>query len=135
MTRVLAAAGAALVLSLTACSSGGTVPDSTPPATRPPFRTTTPGPIETAPSGTATPVPAARWDAIVADLADRGVSDEPQLVSAEAVTFANGALGCPKPGVAYTQQVVEGMRVVVRAGGASYDYRFGRGDKPVLCER
>ena len=99
---------------------------------RPPFATSTRGPI--GPSGTPTEVPDARWDAIVADLASRGVTGEPELVSAESVSWPNGALGCPKPGMAYTQALVDGMRVVVEVDGATYDYRFGRGDAPVLCE-
>ncbi len=49
--------------------------------------------------------------------------------------FNDGSLGCPKPGVQYTQALVDGMRVVVTAGGRTYDYRFGTGDTPVLCER
>ena len=107
-------------------------PTSPTPSGRPPFATTTPGLIR--PSGTPAEVPDARWDAIVADLATRGVSGEPALVSAESVTWPNGALGCPKPGMAYTQALVDGMRVVVEVDGTTYDYRFGRGDSPVLCE-
>lgn len=110
--------------------TGGPMTEST----RPPLRTTTPGPV--APSGTPAAVPAARWEAIEADLAARGVTAGPELVSAEAVTFTDGALGCPEPGLSYTQALVDGMRVVVTAGGTTYDYRFG-GDaaSPKLCER
>ena len=108
--------------------------DTTQPASsRPPFRTTTPGPIST--PGTPAEVPADRWDAIVADLAGRGVTGTPELVSAKAVTWNSGALGCPRPGVSYTQALVPGMRVVVRVEGTTYDYRFGRTDSPRLCER
>ncbi len=101
-------------------------------SSRPPFETTTPGPV--GPSGEPTDVTTSQWDAIVADLARRGVEGEPQLVSAEAVQWTNGALGCPKPGMAYTQAIVDGMRVVVTVEGTPYDYRFGRADTPVLCE-
>ncbi len=122
------------VLTLTACATGEPAAEPTPSASgRPPFRTTTPGPI--APSGTPADVPAARWDAIVADLAARGVSATPQLVSAEAVVFNDGSLGCPTPGVSYTQAQVDGLRVVVSAAGRTYDYRFGAGDAPTLCRR
>lgn len=103
------------------------------PSSRPPFATSTRGPI--ASSGTPADVSAARWGAIVADLSGRNVGGEPEIVSAESLTWPNGALGCPKPGNSYTQAVVEGMRVVVTAGGTTYDYRFGRGDAPTLCER
>lgn len=123
-------AAAALLLSLTACMTGGDMPNES--LSRAPFETSSPGAI--APSGTPIDVPQQAWDAIVADLAQRGVSAEPELVSAEAVTWNNGALGCPKPGMNYTQALVDGMRVVVTAGGEAYDYRFGSGDSPVLCE-
>ncbi|MFB7894258.1 hypothetical protein ACFC1I_18800 [Microbacterium sp. NPDC056044] len=113
-----------------------TQPEPTPApssSTRPPFASASPGPL--APTGTPVPVPPARWDAIVADLSSRGVTGTPELVSSEAVTWNNGALGCPSPGVSYTQAIVEGMRVVVSVGGTTYDYRFGTTDSPRLCTR
>ena len=110
--------------------------DPTPSASatsRPPFQTATPGPI--APTGTPVAVPPARWDALVADLGARGVTATPELVSAEAVTFSDSSLGCATPGQSYTQALVDGLRVVVTAGGQTYDYRFGTGDAPKLCTR
>lgn len=134
MKRPLLAVGAVLLLSLTACASGGTVADSPTPS-RPPFATTTPGPLKTpTPTGTPTDVPPARWDAIVADLQTRGVSGEPTLVSATAVTWNSGALGCPQPGMSYTQATVDGMQVIVDVDGTPYDYRFGNGNSPMLCQ-
>jgi hypothetical protein len=87
------------------------------------------------PTGVPVDVPAARWDAIVNDLAARGVSAAPTLVSAEAITWPDGSLGCGKPGESYTQALVDGMRVVVEADGKTYDYRFGTSDTPKLCEQ
>ncbi len=104
-----------------------------PSPSRPPFQRTTPGPIT--PTGEPVTVPPARWDAIVADLAERGVTGTPELVSAHAVTWTNGALGCPSPGVSYTQAIVDGMQVVVEVDGTTYDYRFGTTDTPKLCTR
>lgn len=129
---ILAAAGLIVLLSLTACATGGPMTDPTPSSSRPPFETTTPGPI--GPSGAPTEVSTAQWDAILADLAHRGVEGEPEVVSAQAVSWPNGALGCPKPGMSYTQAVVDGAQVVVSVEGTTYDYRFGRSDAPVLCE-
>lgn len=125
---------------LTSCASGGVnmpgpespVPGST-GSTRPPFLTATPGPV--GPTGTSREVPPARWEAIEADLTARGIDAPPELVSAHDVTFSDGSLGCAKPGESYTQAVVDGMRVVVTAAGTTYDYRFGEGDDPRLCER
>ncbi|GAA1983410.1 hypothetical protein [Microbacterium pumilum] len=133
MARTLIAAGALLLLSLTACS-GAPMADSTQPtSSRPPFQTTTPGPVTT--PGVPAEVPTMRWDAIVADLSERGVMGTPELVEARAVTWNSSALGCPKPGMSYTQALVDGMQVIVTVDGARYDYRFGRTDSPKLCER
>lgn len=139
--RIVVAATVGLAaLALSACATS-TGPGGTPSASRPPFLTTTPGPVTPTPTaGTPAPnpdaaVPTARWDAILADLADRGVAATPEVVSAETVTWNDGSLGCPQPGQSYTQSLVEGMRVIVRAGDADYDYRFGRGDTPHLCTR
>lgn len=137
----LAASGLLVALALTACMSEGTaMPSSDPretsssaPSSRPPFQTSTPGPL--GPTGAPADVPEARWAAIGADLAARDVSGEPELISAERVEFSDGSLGCPQPGQSYTQSVVQGLRVLVRADGKTYDYRFGRGDRPRLCER
>jgi hypothetical protein len=41
-----------------------------------------------------------------------------RIVSVEAVTWADGALGCPQPGRMYTQALVPGHRVRIAAPGA-----------------
>lgn len=92
-------------------------------------------PAPSEPVGTPTALPDPRLSAIAADLRKRGVTGYIVVVDAENVRFDNGALGCPKPGVQYTQAQVDGMRVLVEVGGRRYDYRFGRTDTPVLCER
>jgi len=38
-----------------------------------------------------------------------------QVVSAEAVTWADGSIGCPQPGMLYPQALVPGYRVELRA--------------------
>ncbi|HIE21565.1 MAG TPA: hypothetical protein EYP73_03060 [Acidimicrobiia bacterium] len=70
------------------------------------------------------------------DLADRLEVEESAIVvvSAEAVTWADGSLGCPQPGMMYTQALVEGARVVLQVGGRFYDYHAGGGVGPFLCE-
>ena len=90
---ILFAATALIALTLSACAAGpgGTGGGSstsgttgTPGAsasTRPPLQTTTPGAI--APTGTPVEVPPDRWDAIVADLTDRGVTATPDQVMKE----------------------------------------------------
>lgn len=91
-------------------------------------------PPQGGPTGSAVEVPPARWRAIVDDLAGRGVTGEPTAVSVRSVTWNDGALGCPEPGVAYTQAMVDGLQVIVEVAGRRYDYRFGRSDTPRLCE-
>ncbi len=129
--RVIVALAVAVLVA--GCSSGGS-PMSTPSSARPPFQTTTPLPSESGGGQAAESVPPKRWAAILGDLANRGVpTDAVELVSAESVTWPNGALGCPKPGVSYTQALVYGMKVVVSVAGTPYDYRFGNSDQPKLC--
>ena len=55
-----------------------------------------------------------------------------ELERAQAVTWSDGSLGCPQPGQMYTQALVEGYWVVVRAGGETYDFR-GSGTDFRLC--
>lgn len=127
----------ALALLLAGCGSGG-APMSTPSpsdgSARPPFQTVSPEP--SASPGGQSSVPAKRWAAILGDLSGRGVpTDTVELVSAKSVTWNDGSLGCPKPGQAYTQALVDGMQVIVSVAGRQYDYRFGHTDNPKLCER
>ena len=89
-------------------------------------------PSDAAPEG----IPDAVWAAILTDLErqTRGSSDH-DVVSAEAVTWNDGSLGCPQPGQAYTQAIVDGYQVVLEVGGERYDYRVGSGASVKLCDR
>ena len=79
------------------------------------------------PSGSAgaNSLPSSITDPIVAEIAGlAGVpADQVVVVSAEAVTFPDGGLGCPEPGMAYTQVLVDGYKVIATAAGRTYDYR------------
>ncbi|MDH3644419.1 MAG: hypothetical protein OES38_20100 [Gammaproteobacteria bacterium] len=55
------------------------------------------------------------------------------VVRSESVTWPNGALGCPQPGMMYTQALIPGYHVVLRHEGRDYDYRVGRSDYLMLC--
>jgi hypothetical protein len=71
----------------------------------------------------------------VTDLARRlDISpDEVTIVEAVAVTWPDGSLGCPEPGMMYPQVLVDGTLVVLEAGGRRYEYHGGR---PLfLCEQ
>jgi hypothetical protein len=62
---------------------------------------------------------------ICADAAQRaGVAlDQVKVLTVESVTWSDGSLGCPEPGMMYTQALVDGYQVVVEAGGTQLDYR------------
>lgn len=78
---------------------------------------------------------AAYVDPVVADAA-RLASVPVELVtvqSAEFMTFPDGGLGCPVPGMLYTQVMTEGYKIVVVAGGTTYDYRGTAPGKYRLC--
>ncbi len=56
------------------------------------------------------------------------------VVTAQSVTWPNGALGCPVRGFLYTQAITPGYRVVVEAGGQRYDYRATQQGDLRWCE-
>ncbi len=58
---------------------------------------------------------------------------EVRVVSAESVTWRDGSLGCPEPGMAYTDALVPGYRIRVAAGTQELDYHASRGGQLVLC--
>ena len=60
--------------------------------------------------------------------------DDIELISVEPVTWRNGALGCPQEGYSYTQALVPGHRIVLRAGATDYHYHNAGTEKPFLCE-
>jgi hypothetical protein len=80
-------------------------------------------------------------DSIVAaaleDAAGRtGLSADALVVlQAEAVVWRDGSLGCPEPGMAYTQALVPGFRVRIRAGEEVLDYHASRHGRVTLCPR
>ncbi len=88
------------------------------------------------------PLPGSRiveLDAMVvaarADAAQRaGVNDNAlQLVSAQRVTWPDGGLGCPQPGVRYTMALVRGYRIQVGAEGRVFDYHASERGALLLC--
>jgi hypothetical protein len=89
---------------------------------------------EVSPTPVATSL-AAVTEAALADAARRSGLEEDALkvLSAEAVTWSDGSLGCPQPGMMYTQALVPGYRVRIKAGGQVLDYHAGRSGKPTMC--
>ena len=56
-----------------------------------------------------------------------------QLVKAEPVTWSDGSLGCPRPGMLYTQALVPGYRVQLRVGSEVWNYHGSEQGALVLC--
>jgi hypothetical protein len=56
------------------------------------------------------------------------------VVVAEEVEWNDGSLGCPEPGMLYTQAIVPGYRLVLALDGTEYDFRAGRTGGVRLCE-
>jgi len=81
------------------------------------------------------PTPASITDAVLADAAQRTGLERADLKveSAIAVTWADGSLGCPEPGMNYTMALVPGYRIRVRAGAQLLDYHASRRGYFVLC--
>lgn len=81
-------------------------------------------------------VPAALLEEITADAADRtGVEpDEVTILAAESVTWSDGSLGCPEPGMMYTQALVPGYRVVLEAGGTEMHFHASERGDIQFCE-
>lgn len=112
----------ALVVIVAGCSAsaGATAPPAS--ATRPPM-------ITLPPSASSSPetsiVPPQLLDPVLADAAQRTGAElsAVQVVEATSRTWNDGSLGCPKPGVMYTQAIVDGYQVIVEANGQKLDYR------------
>ncbi|MBM2854600.1 MAG: hypothetical protein HW417_1528 [Steroidobacteraceae bacterium] len=56
-----------------------------------------------------------------------------EIVRAEHVTWSDGSLGCPAPEMLYTQALVPGYRVLLRASGEMLDYHASANGHLALC--
>jgi hypothetical protein len=80
--------------------------------------------------------PASLLEDIRTDLAQRSGADREDMlvIRDQAVIWSDGSLGCPQPGVFYTQALVPGYWVVLQVGEVEYDYRASDRGYFVLCE-
>src|SRR5213082_2217990 len=80
-------------------------------------------------------VPKGILDPILKEAATLAKVDREQLViaRAESVVWKDGSLGCPEPGMMYTQALVNGYWVVIDAAGQRYDFRVASGGSFRLC--
>jgi hypothetical protein len=74
-------------------------------------------------------------EAAKADLVQRlnVAADQIKVVKVEAIQWRDGSLGCPKPGMNYTQAIVPGFQIILSAGGQEYDYHADQ-ERVFLCE-
>ncbi len=70
-----------------------------------------------------------------ADLAQRLDVDPDaiEILRVEEVTWPDGGVGCPEPGMAYTQALVPGQFIQLEVDGVTYNYHSGGARAPFLC--
>lgn len=122
-TRRLPLFMGSLVL-LAAC--GGTEPP------RAEETTVDPSPSSGATSGAPTHVVQAVDDLAATLDVDAG---EVEVVAVQEVTWRDGSRGCAQPGMTYTQALIDGSRITLRAAGRTYEYHSGGSQPPSRCER
>ncbi len=90
-----------------------------------------------APLGGTGEVPEDMLDAVIADALNRSgrTRTDVQILHAQSTVWNDGSLGCPKPGVMYTQALVEGYRIVLKVADHHYDYRATQHGQFVLCDQ
>ena len=71
----------------------------------------------------------------LSDLASRtGVTEgDIKVRDARSVQWSSGAIGCPKPGMNYTQAIVPGMLLLLEANGTVYHYHGKAGQSLFYC--
>lgn len=137
-----------LVAVLTGCA--GTTPGTGPDPNVPTGTTdTVPGPSSSAPSPSpSASLPTDPTDTTYPDLEDDRrikaalrdaegragiVPTEVTVATYQRVTWDDGSLGCPQPGKAYTQMLVEGERLVIRADQRLLEYHAASGEDFTYC--
>ena len=56
-----------------------------------------------------------------------------EVVAYEVAIWRDGSLGCPQPGMMYTQALVDGYLIQLRVGEQTYNYHGANGHDPFLC--
>ncbi len=129
----------AVALLVTACAGAGGESGST--------TNSAPGNATTMDRSLTTVVPSTSAESLP-DYLDEGLIDEVrelagdeigispgdfEVETAAQVTWSDGSLGCPQPGQAYTQALVDGYWVVLSHDSDTYDYRAGPDREFHLC--
>jgi len=113
---------------------------ATSPSTSPPSSTTSVEPTPETETTMPDPLPDEIADSslvqsAIADLRTR--LDDPTaeitIVSVEEVDWPDGSIGCPQPGMVYTQAVINGTKIVLSYDGINYDYHQGGSRDVFYC--
>ena len=88
--------------------------------------------------GSAPPVgdvPTAMLERVITDAASGAGVDQSdvEVVAAEAVTWPDGALGCPQPDQMYTQALVPGYQVILEIDGEELHFHASESGEFVFC--
>jgi hypothetical protein len=119
MTRLFTSICLVCVALVTGCSASAQVGSSKPVRVRQP-----PNAVPDNAPAVSGEVPAGAIETLRAEVAAQQSvkASDVKVVSAQAVNWPNGALGCPQPGMMYTQAIVPGYRVELEAAGKRFVY-------------
>lgn len=83
------------------------------------------------------PIPPDQVATAVTDLVQRtsALASSVQVVSAEAVEWRDGSLGCPKEGMMYPQVITPGYKLVLAVNGSEYAYHASQDGAMFYCEK
>lgn len=131
-SKGVAVVSAAVALSLTACGAtsgpdGGAANLEARTEARDTERALPPRVPAPEPIGEPATPPDALLQDVLVDAAQRtgGATDTVALHASWRVTWTDGSLGCPQPGMHYTQALVPGWRILVNTDAGVLDYRTG----------
>ena len=128
----------AMVFLLAACAAqlGSSADASAPDPTLPGESAPDLEPVSPSAAPVIGEIPAPIMAVLRADAAERaGVDPEAiEVLQAENVTWNDGSLGCPEPGMNYTMALVDGYHVILAAEGEEFDYRATGDGSFRLCE-
>jgi len=114
-----------------------TTPVSTPDRMETPMKKNTElVPLGNEPTPVTGEVPPELLDSILTDLTTRtgAAPGQVSIIRGQAVVWNDGSLGCPQPGMMYTQALVNGYWVELEFGGQIFDYRASDTGYFFLCE-
>ncbi len=89
------------------------------------------------PAAQGSPMDAAMLDLVKQDLAKRlsVTVDQITVVSATSTEWPDSSLGCPQPGMAYSQIVTPGYLIVLSQGQKQYEYHTDLSATIVFCTK